>query len=630
MENAMKPETRTVTIPAKLTRTIELREPQVDQEARTVSLSFSSELPVERFWGNEVLDHTPEAVNLSRLNSGGALLVNHDTRDQVGVVREAVLDAKEKVCRAVVKFGRSARAKEILDDVVDGVRRLVSVGYSIDQLRLESEADGVETYRVTRWTPLEVSLVPIPADPSVGVGRSIEMPDPETRTLTVEVPSKRSQPEQPKMSEPVTQPKNELEIERNRIKEIRAIGKQNAQLADMAEQAIDAGTSLDEFRANALARLNNAKPVPSFTSPEIGLSEKEAKRYSFVRLINALANPSDHRAQQEAAFEFECSRAAEKVTRRSPQGAFVPWDVQTRDLTKGSATAGGNLIATNLLGGSFIELLRNRIMCQKMGATMLNGLVGDVAIPTQSAGATAYWVAENAAPTEGAQTFGQVTLSPKTVGAFTDIGRRLIIQSSVDIENMDQQDLAKQLAIAIDLAALHGTAQNNQPRGIVNVSGIGSVAGGDNGLAPAWSHLVSLESEVAVDNADVGSLGYLTNPKVRGKLKSTFRNATYGEVPLWTDSAEVGMGMLNGYKAGATNQVSAALTKGSANGTASAIFYGNWSDLIIASWGGGLDVLVDPYTGSAAGTVRVRVLADVDVAVRHAESFAAMLDALPA
>ena len=155
-------------------------------------------------------------------------------------------------------------------------------------------------------------------------------------------------------------------------------------------------------------------------------------------------------------------------------------------------------------------------------------------------------------------------------------------------------------------------------------SGIGSVVGGTNGAVPTWAHITQLEREVAIDNADVGSLAYLTNPKVRYKLKNTLFTATYGDRFLWGESPTQ---PLNGYRAEVTNQVSSALTKGSASGTCSAIFFGNWADLIIGFWSG-LDILVDPYSLSTTGSHRIVAFQDVDVAVRHAESFAAMLDVL--
>ena len=117
-------------------------------------------------------------------------------------------------------------------------------------------------------------------------------------------------------------------------------------------------------------------------------------------------------------------------------------------------------------------------------------------------------------------------------------------------------------------------------------------------------------------------MGYLTNAKVRGKLKTTSKVSGQNGF-IWED------GMLNGYKASVSNQVPSNLTKGTSSGVCSAIIFGNWSDLIIGQWGT-LDLMVDPYSGSTSGTVRVVALQDVDIAVRNAVSFSAMLDALTA
>ena len=127
----------------------------------------------------------------------------------------------------------------------------------------------------------------------------------------------------------------------------------------------------------------------------------------------------------------------------------------------------------------------------------------------------------------------------------------------------------------------------------------------------------------ANSNAPAGSLGYLTNTRVRGKLKRTQKfNGTNGEA-LWRG------GELNDTRAQVSNQVPSTLTKGSSAGVCSALIYGNWSDLLLALWGG-LDITLDPYTGGTAGTRRVIALQDVDVNVRYPVSFSAMQDALTA
>jgi len=613
-----------------LTRILSLNREQINQDTRTVALSFSSEAPVERWFGIEILDHSKGAMRADRITAGGPLLMDHDRTDQIGVVEDVAITTDRKG-QASVRFGKSARAEEIYQDVLDGIRTNVSVGYQIHKMEVDDPESNCPTCRATDWEPREISIVSIPADTSVGVGRSAEEADHETEIFSRTIQEEHTMPDKVETTVDVVAIRNEArKDEQARVRDIMSIGERQ-KLPELARQFVDNGKSVDEFRTVVLDEMEKRGAItPVKTTAEIGLTQDETREFSMVRAINALANPNDRNAFEAAKFEFEVSRAVAAKLKRSPQGFFIPMEVQKRDLLKGTATAGGNTVATNMLSGSFIDMLRNRMMVNRMGATILGGLVGDVAISSQSGGATAYWVAENTAVTESEQTFGQVTLAPKTVGGFTDMSRKLLMQSSMDVESLVTSDLSKILALEIDRAALHGSNSNGQPKGIAATAGIGSVAGGATGAAPTYANMISLWSEVAIDNADIGSLGFLTNSKVIGKLMTTQKVATYGnDFVVNAFPNQEGFTDAAGMRLGVSNQVSSTLDKSTSVGVCSAIFFGNWADLIIGQWGG-LDVLVDPYTGGAAGTVRVRVLQDVDIAVRHAESFAAMLDALTA
>lgn len=376
---------------------------------------------------------------------------------------------------------------------------------------------------------------------------------------------------------------------------------------------------------------------------EIGLSDKDVRSFSVIRLMHARANPTDRAAQDAAAFELECSAEVQKINGRDGgqiRGVTIPAEVlrsnvfgenrsayasmgvaggERRDLTVGVAADGGNTVQTSVLGMSFIEILRNRLSVTQAGATMLTGLVGQVAIPRQTGAATVGWVAENVAGTESQQTFDQVTLTPKTAVAFTDVSRRLLLQSSIDVEAFVRMDLAKQIALAIDLGALNGTGSGGQPRGVLQTAGIGSVAIGTNGGPLTWDAIVDLETAVGNANADASTSAYITNAALRGRMKKTAQiNATTGQ-PIWSNNE------VNGYQALASNQVPRNLTKGSGTNL-SALLFGNFADLLIGMWGG-LDLLLDPYTGGTAGTLRTVAMQDVDVAVRRVASFAACVDA---
>ena len=594
-------------------------------QERTFEFPFSSEYPVARYFGNEVLSHEVEAADLSRLNDGAPLLFNHNPDKVVGVVERAWIDGKKKRGYAKVRFSRNKFAQEVLDDVKDGILRGISFGYAIEKME-EREGDFV----ATQWSPHEVSVVSIPADPTIGIGRSLLSPEPiMDEVLQVTEPSISDEVASPAAdvveeestrqaadtaSTPIPEMEDntpDLEVirskaaeaERTRIAAISALGEKH-QMKDLARELIEGGRTLDEARAAVLDKLGSTpveQPIRStdVTTNDVGLSDKETKRFSFLRALNYLANPGDASARRAAEFEIEVGEAAAKKYERSSNGIVVPNEVLRRDLVVGTATAGGNLVADELLSGSFIDLLRNRLALAQAGVTMLTGLQGNISIPRQSSASTAYWVGENAAPTESQQAIDQVNMTPKTVGAFVDYSRRLLLQSSIDVEGMVRNDLARVIALELDRAAIYGTGSSNQPLGLTNVSGIGSQTITTYGT---FAEYIGMETDVASANADAGSLRYIINAAARGALKSTEKATGTAQFVYENDE-------INGYPAIVSNQ----LTNNDA-------LFGDFSMMIMGMWSG-LDLTVDPYAGATAGTVRIIALQDVDVAVKQPGAF---------
>lgn len=217
-------------------------------------------------------------------------------------------------------------------------------------------------------------------------------------------------------------------------------------------------------------------------------------------------------------------------------------------------------------------------------------------------------------------------MSPKTAAGFVDIGRRLILQTGGDVTKLMAADLRAGIATTLDLAALAGSGSSNQPRGVLNTAGIGSVAGGTNGAAPTYDNAVDLDAAVANQNTLLEAPAFITNSRVRAKLERTQMFGGTNGIPVWQASA--GGDVLKGRRACVSNNVPNNLTKGSSAGVCSALIYGNWSDLLIGVWGEGVTVMIDPFTNSTTDAVRLVVFIDCDVAVRYATSFSAMLDAL--
>jgi HK97 family phage major capsid protein/HK97 family phage prohead protease len=567
-------------------------------EERTFEFPFSSEYPVARYFGNEILSHESKAADLSRLNDGAPLLFNHNPDRVIGVVERAYIDGNKRRGYARVRFSRNSFAQEILSDVKDGVLRNVSFGYSIDKMEERGSGDFV----ATAWSPYEISVVSVPADPGVGIGRSFEDDNAASAAPTPDpIPSMENT-----TPDLAVVRAEAAEAERARISDITSLCTKHG-MEDLGRQMVESGRSIDEARAAVLDKLNIPQETVTMQAADIGLSEKESRSFSFLRAINYLSNPTDRSAREAAAFEIEASEAAAAKLGRQSRGITIPQDVLRRDLNVGTASAGGNLVATELDAGSFIDLLRNASALDQAGATVLTGLTGNVAIPRQSGAATAYWVAESGSPTESQQNVDQVSLVPRTVAAYTDFSRRLMIQSSIDVENMVRSDLASVIALKIDAAGLYGTGSNSEPLGLKNTTGIGTEDFA--AAAPTFAEVVALESDVATANALLGTPVYLMNAAMRGNLKTTKKDAGSGIFIM--ENGEV-----NGYRGVLSNQV--------ASGD---LWFGNFADLIIGYFSG-LDLMVDPYTHSTSGTVRVVAMQDCDIAIRHPESFSRGNDTL--
>lgn len=254
MTKTIKPGTRGV-------RSILLDRDGLDQDKRTIELSFSSELPVERSWGVEILDHSGESVRLGRMLAGAPLLSDHSNsiRSQIGIVESVRIDSDRKG-RAVVRFGKSAADDEIFQKVQDGIIRNVSVGYIIHRAEVEGDEDGFETYRVVDWEPFEISLVAVPADESVGVGRALESPIIETMENQEMADNKdvSAADQERAITEKVTRG---IEAERKRVSDIMALGVDHADIGgnDMASRAIKDNVSVQDFQNEILKAVSKSR-----------------------------------------------------------------------------------------------------------------------------------------------------------------------------------------------------------------------------------------------------------------------------------------------------------------------------------------------------------------------------------
>lgn len=622
----------------------------IDVEARTVEIAFSSEVEYERWFGIEILDHSQGAADLSRLNNAAAVLWMHDWSDQRGVVESARIDIDLKG-RAVVRFSRSEEGEQLFQDVIDKIVTKVSVGYLVNGMKLEELRGDMDVYRVTDWQPYELSFVSIPADDTVGVGRSLEKPqedenkNPTDNTISKQnltvartINEAKKTMNEKVLRDPATghmvraqvddagnivkildiieragedaaiQLRRGMDSVRENISRITAMGAEYDQ-REMAARAIADGKSPEEFQRMILAEFTAkraAQPLNEQVSgTEIGMTDKEVRAFSIMRAIRALSDPRDQKAQKDAGLEIEASRAAAEKYGKAPKGLIIPADVLMRSFstTTPSGGPGSNIVATELLSGSFIELLRHKTWVMKRART-LAGLIGNVDIPRQNAAGAAYWVGEGGSPTGSQPGVDQIALTPKTIGATTDITRRLLLQSTPDAEALVRDDLLKVVALEIDRVAIYGTGSANMPMGLKNITGINAQSFA-TAAAPTFAELVNMETQIALEDADVDAMSYSFNAGIRGYAKTALKfPGTAASGTIWEPGKTV-----NGYDTNVSNQI--------ASGD---VFFGNWMDMIIAMWGG-LELTVDPYALSTSGGIRLVVLQDLDINIRHVQSF---------
>ena len=533
-------------------RFLAVDEPIVKDDLLTISVS--SEYPVERGFGKEVLSHKAGAIDLKRFNDAAPVLWSHDPKIQVGVIKRSYLEGKK--LKTDIQFGNSEKAKEVQADVASGIIRNVSIGYVIHEVREEDDY-----MLATKWEPLEASFVSVASDPTIGVQRSHPQINSSKKMTETEMIEKGIIPD-PSTIPTIAQRKNEFET--------------------------------------------------------------ESREFSIIEASKGIAS-----GRGLTGRELEVNQELERINGKRTQGFFVPdngWN--KRAYVAGTASAGGNLIATDLLDGNFIEALRNRTVVGELGATYLPGLVGNVAIPKRATDNTAYWFAGDNSDsiTESTGTISQVTMSPKNVAALTKFSYLMSMQSTPEIEQIIRNGFVAIIANAIDEAALNGSGSSNQPTGVLNQTGIGSVAGATNGAAATLDNLIDLKKEVSVDNADMAGCSFVTNSKVEAALsKLKDGNSAYHLSPF---GGEIGKQQIASRRLEITNAIPSNLTKGSGSNL-SAILYGNFKDLYIGTFNS-LEILVDPYTDFAKGTTAVRAIQSLDIAVAHAQSFAAMKDAIAA
>lgn len=588
--------------------------------------------------GDEILVHTAEAVDLQRAPL--PIIATH-ARGQVNVGVVDGLRVAGGQLRGTARFGTRPEAAGYRDDVLGGVIRSVSAGYA--RIKSAFRIDGVLV--TSRWMPSHVALVAEPADVRAGFYRELQALPPlqidpptaarrttqEKSTMDETNAAAGTSAEQQQQSQQPTQgggqqqqqqrelqgtPGNQaLELERARRRAIENLCRACNIADNQRDYWLNSGISVDKVSDDiVLIQRERGEKNPQAVT-KLDLSAGEQRRYSITRAIAAAAGNN----WSKAGFELECSREISSRMGKPPEELrfFVPFEVQhrqlpvsdaarralmaQRDLTVASASGGGYLVGTENV--SFVEMLRNRSVAFRMGAQRLGGLRGNITVPKQTGAATWYWLSsETTAITESQQTLGQLALSPKTGGAYTEISRQLLLQSTPDAEVMVTADLGRVGGLGVDVAVLRGSGASGEPTGIVNTAGIGSVTG----TSLDFAKVLEFQTDIAAANVVPERGGYVSTPAVAALMMQRVKFSGTAS-PLWEGS--VWDGSMCGFGAMSSNQMSAAT-----------MLFGDWSSVVVAEWGV-LEIEVNPYANFAAGIIGVRAMVSIDVGLRYPTAF---------
>lgn len=605
-------------------------------DEKSYELSFSSEDPYLRWFGYEILGHAENEVRMDWISSGNApLLLQHNHSQQIGVIVSAKIEGGRGT--AVVRFGRSALAREIKQDVDDGIRTNVSVGYRVHEMKLVKEGDnGPDEYRVTDWEPFESSIVSVPADKTVGVGRAgsdvivnhkkkensmnlkqkareLGLSEDATPEAIIIAAEKAAGSAGKKAAE------DAAKAELARRDTITALGKQHGLEAD-AGKFIDSEKSAEAFQQHILAKYGEGHTPLAQISDFTAKEQKDLSGFSIVRAMRLAAA-----GKELDGVEAEvCALGAEEASRcgietSGERGSILVPSMLSRATALSSSTnAGGEFIPT-VTSPNVIDTLRNKLIFGKLGGRIMTGLAGTLKLPKVTTSPSGTSTTEVGSLSDATIVTGELELSPHRVGATLPYSKQLFLQSSPSVDAFVADQLLMACALQADYLGINGDGTSDGHwYGILNYSGVGSVASGDNGKQADWADIVGLETAVAVANADVDNLAYLTSAKGRGMLKQTVKVSSTDSNMIWSEA-----NMINGYKGAVSNQVPQNVTKGTETTNTTSIVFGNWNAAILGFFGG-QEVIVDPYTLAKKAQVQVTVNMFADFDLEHAGSFAVM------
>ncbi len=424
----------------------------IDEDKRLASVAFSSEEPVARGFGNEVLDHSIKSVNLGRLRNGGAVLWNHDPDQLIGVVEKASID-DDRRGRAVVRFADTPDAENVWQKVRQGIARQISVGYRIDKLEKESEDETGPTYRVTKWTPHEVSFVSIGADSTTQVGRDLTYGESEMTDKTDDQkPSVENEGEEERSIDTgdiARKVADELrgdaeakaEAENTRCESIRALGVEH-QRETLAITAIEQGKTIEQFRDDLLAASKETVRIP------VGKPETRVESNYQHGKLKAFKTDKDSLETAYRAGKWVMATVfGNEDARRwcKDYGVRVMTGIGTGD----SAVVPEEMVQPIIDLREEYSIARQYCHVHPMSSDTAN-------VPRRKSGVTAYFAARGDATTASDAEFDSIELVANEVSALTRVSKSYSEDAVIDLGDFLTREMAYAFAVKEDDCLFNG------------------------------------------------------------------------------------------------------------------------------------------------------------------------------
>ena len=545
------------------------------REAEFYEGTIATETPVLRQDGNEeILVMHPTNIELHTKDL--PLLENHDQDKQIGIVENIRFVGKKLMAK--IRFANDEYSQMLKADVDDKIRQNLSIGYRILDYFYENGKKMVNKFSIH-----EVSLVPIPADPNSGIGRNSDLSY-SVRNI------------QFKKGNEMTTRK-----ERKDVAEIVALGNQHNMSVD-AQQFIENGNSLSQFRKHILDNISNDEPLPVMEAPMINKGTSE--QYSISNAIRGCVDSKYRGFEHEVSQDFQ-----RKQDLKNEHGIIIPTEAVLGQRTMTVGNLGGNVSSISD-AAKLIPFVQRQGVYSSIGLTEFNGFSSDVKIPRGTSVATASFLSLDGSTdiTEGTPTMDSVNFSPTSLACFTEVSHKLVLQSSVDMDNYLRNLMSESIANKLDLAVIHGSGSSNQPTGMLNTTGINTET---YSSAIAYADLANALSTLASDGIPLNAISWVVNPAEFATLQVKDKGTDTGQFLLETESNPNDInqvGTMLGYPCYVSDSVPAGEVL---------LCRGQHSAL---GFFGGLELDVNPFQDFQKGSIGIRAIQDFDFQVLNANS----------